>query len=90
VAQRDREGADLAKIVSKLRAAGYDVGGETYKKTPRGVPEDHPRAALLKHSGLHAGWEGKHPPELHSPRVVDFVAKHYAAVAPLHRWLLEL
>ncbi len=58
----DRKGAALAAIVAKLRKAGYDVGTESYKKVPAGVAPDHPRAALLRHGGLHAGWEGKHRP----------------------------
>ncbi len=83
----DKKGAALVKVAAKVTGAGYDLGGETYKKPPRGVADDHPRAALLKHSGLHAGWEGKHPRELSSPALIDFVAKHYAAVAPLNAWL---
>ena len=82
----DRKGAALAAIVAKLRKAGYDVGTESYKKVPAGVAPDHPRAALLRHGGLHAGWEGKHPAALSTGGFVDFVAKHFAAVAPLHRW----
>ena len=82
-----RKGAALAAIVAKLRKAGCEVGTELYKKTPAGVPADHPRAALLRHGGLHAGWEGKHPAELRRPAFIGFVAEHYAAVAPLHRWL---
>jgi uncharacterized protein (TIGR02453 family) len=82
-----RKGPALATAVAKLRAAGYDVGTESYKKTPAGVASDHPRAALLRHGGLHAGWEGKHPAELGKPAIVDFVAKHFAGAAPIHRWL---
>jgi uncharacterized protein (TIGR02453 family) len=82
-----RKGPALAKVVASLAKAGYPVGGESYKKTPRGVPDDHPRAALLKHGALFAGWEGKHPKELGSAKLVDFAAKHYAAIAPLHAWL---
>jgi uncharacterized protein (TIGR02453 family) len=88
--ERDRDGAKLDTIVAALRAAGYEVGTEGYKKVPRGVPADHPRAALLKHGGLHAAWEGKHPPELHTPRLLDFAVARYSAVAPLHRWLLAV
>jgi uncharacterized protein (TIGR02453 family) len=86
----DKRGAELAKIAAALRKKGYVVGGETYKKTPQGVPIEHPRAALLKHSGLHSGWEGKHPKELGSARMVSFVVEHFASVAPLHRWLATM
>jgi uncharacterized protein (TIGR02453 family) len=82
-----RQGGALTGIAAKLRKGGYTVGGESYKRVPSGAPADHPRAALLRHGGLHAGWEGKHPPALHTPAIVALVAKHFAAVAPIHRWL---
>jgi len=82
-----RKGSALATAVAKLRTAGYEVGTESYKRVPAGVPADHPRAALLRHGGLHAGWQAKHPAELRTPKLVDFAAKHFAAMAPLHRWL---
>jgi uncharacterized protein (TIGR02453 family) len=82
-----KRGPALEKIVASLRKDGYDVGTESYKKVPAGVPADHPRAALLRHGGLHAGWEGKHPAALKKPAFVGFVADHFAAVAPIHRWL---
>lgn len=84
-----KKGESLAKIEAKLKKGGYDFGGETYKKVPRGFDEGHPRAALLKHSGLFAGWHGKHPKEMGTPRFVDFCAKHYAAIAPVHEWLKD-
>jgi len=83
----DRKGAALATTVAKVRKAGYDVGTEAYKKLPAGTPADHPRAALLRHGGLHAGWEDKHPAELRTAAIVGFVADHFAAVVPVHRWL---
>jgi uncharacterized protein (TIGR02453 family) len=82
-----KKGPALAKVVAKLHGLGLEIGGETYKKTPRGVAEDHPRASLMKHSGLYAGWEAKHPKELGSRAFLDLVAKRYATMAPLHEWL---
>lgn len=77
-------------MVAALGKKDYEVGGEIYKKTPKGVPAEHPRAALLKHGGLHSGWEGKHPKELGSARFLDFVMEHFSAVAPLHHWLSSM
>lgn len=86
----DERGAALERAVAKVRKAGYQIGGQTYKKPPRGVAADHPRADLLKHSGLYATWTGKHPRELGGPALVPFVARHYAALAPVHNWLRGL
>jgi uncharacterized protein (TIGR02453 family) len=86
----DKRGNELTKLVAKLRKQGYEVGGETFKKTPRGVAADHERAALMKHSGLYASWESNHPKELGSAALVGFVSKHYAAVAPINTWLRGL
>jgi len=54
------------------------------------VPADHPRADLLKHGGLYTTWTGKHPRELGGPGLVALVAKHYAAMTPIHAWLRGL
>jgi len=86
----EERGAALATIVHDLRAGGYFVGGESYKRTPRGVPADHPRAALAKHSGVFATLDGEHPQQLDTPLFVDFAFTHFSRMAPLHRWLVAL
>ena len=82
-----KKGEALARLVTSLKKAGYEIGTEKYKKVPAGVPADHPRALLLRHGGLHATWEGKHPGALKSAAFVDFVADHFRKIAPIHRWL---
>jgi len=86
----DERGAELARIVEAMGAEGYLVGGESYKRPPRGVPPDHPRVTLAKHSGLFATLNGEHPSELGTPAFVDFCAGHFARMAPLHAWLVGL
>jgi uncharacterized protein (TIGR02453 family) len=86
----DERGAALTAIVAELRRDGYVVGGESYKKAPRGVPADHPRAALSKHSGLFATLDGDHPAELPTPAFVDFAYAHFSRMARLHAWLVAL
>jgi uncharacterized protein (TIGR02453 family) len=85
-----RKGAALAAIVDRLRKAGYQIGTESYKRVPPGMPADHRRAALLRHGGLHAAWDGKLPRELGTAAFVAFAVKHFAALAPLHRWLKSI
>jgi uncharacterized protein (TIGR02453 family) len=86
----DERGTELESIVRELRAGGYVVGGESYKKTPRGVPADHPRAALLKHSGVFATLNGDPPKELGTPAFVDFAFTHFSNMSKLHAWLVQL
>ena len=83
----DRSGADLAKIVAKEERAGYDVGGEHYKRVPAGFAPDHPREALLRHAGVYVGTDMKVPAEAKTPKFPAFCAAHYKKMAPLMDWL---
>jgi len=86
----EERGTALAAIVDDLRAAGYAVVGESYKRAPRGVPAEHSRAALTKHGGLIATLDGEHPRELATPAFVDFAFAHFSRMAKLHAWLVAL
>ena len=86
----DERGAALTTIVSDLRVDGYFVGGESYKRLPRGVPADHARATLLKHGGVFANLTVDHPKELGTPAFVDFSFTHFSRMARLHAWLVGL
>ena len=80
-------GTQLAGTVKKVERAGYDVGGEHYKRVPAGFAPDHPREALLRHNGVHVGTEMDIPPEATSARFPAFCAAHYRKMAPLVDWL---
>jgi uncharacterized protein (TIGR02453 family) len=86
----DARGEALERIVRDLRNEGYFVGGESYKRTPRGVPAEHPRGTLLKHSGVFANLNIEHPKDLGSPAFVDFATAHFSRMAALHTWLVAL
>ena len=83
----DRAGPELAKIVTKQERAGYDLGGEHYKRVPAGFAPDHPREALLRHAGVYVGTHMKVPPEAKTPTFPAFCAAHYKKMAPLIDWL---
>ncbi len=83
-------GPRLAQIMEALRKDGYDVWGETYKRVPRGYDPDHPRAKLLRHSGLFAGVTLAPPSELHSPELLDLSFGYYRPLVPLLEWLRHL
>ena len=52
-----KPGSGLARRLGALKKAGYQLGGATRKRVPRGYPDDHVRSALLLHDGLTAQWE---------------------------------
>jgi uncharacterized protein (TIGR02453 family) len=86
----DVRGPELEAIVRDLRADGYVIAGESYKRIPAGIPTDHPRAALLKHGAVFATLTVEHPTELGTPSFVDFAFLHFQCMAPLHAWLVAL
>ena len=83
-----KQGAEIEKLVARLRAAGYEVGGhDDYKRVPRGFDPDHPRAELLKMKGL-TGGPGEIPRGLLFKReFADWLIDHGRALAPLVIWL---
>jgi uncharacterized protein (TIGR02453 family) len=81
-------GADLQRLVDKLRKAGYVVGGhDDYKKVPRGFPPEHPRAELLRMRGLTGSFPQIPKGLLLRPGFADWLVEHGTAMAPLVTWL---
>lgn len=80
-------GVALDKTVTKVQKAGYDLGGEHYKRVPIGFPPDHPRGALLRHNGVYVGTEMKLPAEVRTARFPSFCAAQYKKMVPLVDWL---
>lgn len=83
-------GAALAKAAKKVRAKGYYIGGEHYKKVPHGYDPAHPNAEFLINNGMYAGYNGKIPAELFTDRFTDFCLERFRDMAPIHRWLVEM
>ncbi len=84
-------GPELAAIVRRVAARpGFTVEGARYKRQPAGFDADPETAPLLRHDGLYAGWQGRIPPELHSPALVGFCLEKFKVMLPLHRWLCDL
>ena len=84
-------GAELVRAVDEVRAAGGELGGQTYKRVPAGYEVDERRGELLRHSGLYAWVEHvPPPPETGSPDFPGFCVDRYATLVPVQRWLLGL
>ncbi len=85
-----KRGAAFTRILAKLDQAGYKIGGEHYKRVPRGFDPEHPRAQLLRHNGLWIEAKLKQAEVIRSPELIDLCHAHFKTYAPLHRWLMEL
>lgn len=87
----DARGVQLSEAISQVQSeAGYKVGGEHYKRVPRGYDPDHPRAELLRYNGLHVELPRLGRATVTVPALVEACAASFARTAPLHHWLVDL
>ena len=80
-------GESLRHIVEAVGAAGFLVEGEKLKTVPRGYPQDHPRAELLKHKSLSAATDLGQPDWLATPAAVQEIAALWDELRPLVDWV---
>ncbi|WP_406266167.1 DUF2461 domain-containing protein [Nocardia sp. NBC_00881] len=83
----DVRGPELAAILAKLTKAGFTVGGEKLKTTPKGYGADHPRIDLLRHKSLTCGKEFGAPAWLDTPRAAEEIRTAWETTRPLIEWL---
>ena len=82
-------GRELRNAVNKVKEKGYPVGGNHYKRIPRGFDESHPNAEFLLYNGLHAVLDEKIPKQFYSEAIIDYAFSHYKNMAPIHQWLKQ-
>lgn len=83
----ERRGRELVRIVETLEGSGWEIGGAQLKTAPRGVPRDHPRIRLLRHTALTATrWE-LDGDVVTTPVLVDEVRRRWEELRPLVDWL---
>jgi uncharacterized protein (TIGR02453 family) len=80
-------GDQLGKILAKLKRAGFTVGGDRLKTSPRGYDADHPRIDLLRHRSLTVGKDYGFEPVIHTAKLVDDVRADWKAARPLVDWV---
>jgi len=86
-----KHGPSLRKAIDKVCGAGkYTLGGQHYKRVPRGYDPGHKNAGLLLHSGLYAGMETDIPAEIHSADFLDYCFGRMREMSPIHEWLAVL
>jgi uncharacterized protein (TIGR02453 family) len=83
----DSTGAPLAAIVAKLEKTGYGIGGEALKRVPAGLPQDHPRARLLRHKILYIYKNFGLQPWLGTAVARKHIVKVWSDAEPLNDWL---
>jgi uncharacterized protein (TIGR02453 family) len=84
-----KSGARLQKVIAEVTRDGYEIGGATRKKVPRGFDAEHERAPLLLHDGLWASLTTRVPREVKSAALVDMCADRYAKLWPIGKWILD-
>lgn len=84
---RDGDGRALEAAVAATARRGVALAAPAYKRVPRGIDPDHPRAALLRQGGVVVSGEWDLPQEVSSERFVSWVAERLEAMAPVERWL---
>ncbi|GAA2141193.1 DUF2461 domain-containing protein [Kitasatospora kazusensis] len=84
----DLSGAELERVIARVRKAGPTVvGRDPLKTAPRGVAKDHPRIELLRNKGLIAWQEWEPADWLGSPAAADRITAFLRASQPLKDWL---
>jgi uncharacterized protein (TIGR02453 family) len=82
-------GDRLQKLLAKLTRAGFTVGGDRLKTSPRGYDADHPRIELLRHRSLTVTKDYGFEPVIHTPELVDAVRADWRAARPFVEWVAE-
>jgi uncharacterized protein (TIGR02453 family) len=85
----DATGKQLDAILRKAAKAGFEIGGERLKTTPRGYDAAHPRIELLRHKSITVGKHHGFDPVIHTPKLVDVVRKDWRALRPLVEWVAD-
>jgi uncharacterized protein (TIGR02453 family) len=81
------KGEQLARIVGKLIAQGYDLSDPSLKRVPPGYDAGHPRADLLRRTSMMASRNLAPGPWLHSSEALTRVREAWKDARPLCEWL---
>ncbi len=85
----DRSGTELAGILRVLQDRERRLTGDVMKRMPRGYPDDHPRATLLRYRTMITHRPLGCEDWLHTPEVVDQVLAAAAELRPFTSWFAD-
>lgn len=84
------KGKELSSLVKKLlKNKKFQLGGKTYKKTPRGFDPDYQYNDLLLHSGFYVYYESNSFSELTKKDPAAFSFRIFKEMYPIHKWFVE-
>ncbi len=83
----DRRGRELERLLAGLEAAGWEIGGEQLKTSPRGYDAGHPRIALLRHKSMTVGRSHGFEPVVHTPELLEVVREDWRELRPFVEWV---
>lgn len=82
-------GETLATELDRLVVdRGAEVAGDQLKRVPPPHDDDHPRASLLRRTGFQVRFVEPLPDRVGRPDFAGWCADRFAAVLPVHRWLV--
>ena len=85
-----KQGEEIETVIETLKGLNYTVGGEYYKRTPRGFTNSHPRAKYLLFNGLYAISPSIKPAEFINSKIVDVCLDHCLNMASLHNLIVKI
>src|SRR4249919_2520610 len=85
----DKRGPALARQLTKLEKAGWEIGGDALKTAPRGYDAEHPRIELLRRKQLFVGQTYGFEPWIHTAELADRVRADWKAIKPVVDWLSD-
>lgn len=85
----ESSGTGLARVLTGLRDADFDIEGERLKTKPRGYDADHPRIDLLRFKSLTALKRFGAPDWLLTREAVDHVRDTWRRLVPLNEWVVR-
>ena len=83
-------GADLTAVLDDLTAAReIDVAGDEEKRVPPPFGAGHPRADLLRKTGIQVRFSEDLPETISDPSFADWCAERLGSLLPVHRWFVD-
>ncbi len=84
------KGKEFAKIIAKLKRAGFEIEGVALKKVPPGYDPNHPNAEYLRYNGLYASRELDPHPAFFTSKNDAWMAGLFTPLKELYLWMRKM